>query len=331
MFLVLKNSAQNWQPTANLVNLRKRAEILSQIRNFFYQRNILEVETPLLCSASIPDPNIHSLQTQCLVAGQAYPKTFYLQTSPEFAMKRLLAAGSGSIFQIGKAFRDAEMGSYHNPEFTMLEWYHLNFDHQQLMNEMDELLQVVLKTKPAERLSYQELFERYIGVNPHTATPAILSDKLQEFSINIDQHALMGGDDYLNLLMTHTIEPELGREKPIFVYDYPASQSALARLRKTASYQVAERFEVYYHGTELANGFHELTDAMEQKKRFEQEQEKRVAQGLSPMPLDAHFLAALEQGLPDCAGVALGVDRLIMLALGVSDIQEVITFPTHLA
>lgn len=304
----------NWQPSATIDALRQRARILQLIRDFFAKRNVLEVETPLLCTTSVTAPYIQSIATQ----------SSYLQTSPEYMMKRLLAAGSGDIFQICKAFRQEEMGRFHQPEFTLLEWYRIGFDHHALMNEMDELLQVVLKTQPAERVSYQTLFETHLQINPHTISVDELRTIAHEHNINI-QDDITDKDTWLQLLCSHCIEPHIGLEKPLFIYDYPASQAALARL-SPSNPLIASRFEVYFRGIELANGFHELANANEQRTRFENDLRERKKLGLLELPIDEHLLAALTHGLPDCAGVALGIDRLIMLALDANQINDVVSF-----
>lgn len=287
--------------------LKKRAEIIAAIRQFFLARDMLEVDTPLLYPSAILDPYIESFRID----------DHYLQTSPEFAMKRLLAAGSGSIYQICKAFRKEEIGRHHRCEFTLLEWYHVGFDHHQLMSEMDDLLQGILKTEPAERVTYQVLFEKHLKVNPHLAT----IDELKSLSVEKEIHTseLETKDDWLNLLLSHCIEPLIGKEKPMFVYDYPKTQAALAKLSNDAL-PIAQRFEVYYQGLELANGFNELTDSAQQRERFTADQATRKARGLPIPPLDEAFLKALKY-MPDCAGVALGIDRLVMLALGSDDIS----------
>ena len=304
-----------WRPSASINHLRERAQLLKKIRGFFASRDVLEVETPLLCRASVTDPHIHSIPAF---------SHHYLQTSPEYAMKRLLAAGSGSIYQISKAFRQDESGRFHNPEFTMLEWYRLGFDHHDLMDEMDELLQLVLNTRVADRKSYAEIFHTHLQLDPHQASVGELITCAKQNNLQIDAH-IPDRDTWLQLLMSHLIEPQLGKEVPSFIYDFPASQAALARIQPNNP-NVASRFEVYVKGIELANGFHELQDATEQRNRFEKNLAERAELGQPEMPIDEFFLSALSHGLPDCAGVALGIDRLAMLASGCENISEVLSF-----
>ncbi len=311
-----------WEPSAPVENLRLRANIIALIRQFFMERNVLEVETPLLSHATVTDPHIISIPA--VYQEPSIQKTVYLQTSPEYAMKRLLAAGSGAIFQICKSFRQGDLGSVHNPEFTMLEWYRPGFDHHALMDEMDLLLQVVLQAAPAERVTYQALFEKFVNINPHTATLAELEACGRQY---VDfSGELTDRNAWMSLLLTHVIEPEMGKDKPLFLYDFPVTQAALAKIRHEENQPVASRFEVYFKGVELANGFHELQNPSEQRKRFESELVYRQEQGLPITPIDENFLAALEHGLPDCAGVALGVDRLVMLALQANKLKNIISF-----
>lgn len=304
-----------WRPSVSIDTLKKRAVLIANIRAFFVERDVLEVETPLMSRAAITNPYIESFSLDDAKA------TWYLQTSPEFAMKRLLAAGSGPIFQISKAFRKEEAGHYHHPEFTMLEWYRPGFDHHQLMDEMDTLLQILLKTPAAEQTTYQALFKAHLSIDPLEANTEALKNCAKAQGIMV--HSDVDRDDWLNLLMTHVIEPKLGQSAPTFVYHYPASQAALSKIAKDDP-RIAERFELYYKGIELANGFHELSDAQEQRARFETDNTHRKAKGLIPMPIDEHLLQALEHGLPNTAGVALGVDRLLMLALDKKNIQDVL-------
>lgn len=314
----------NWKPTATLKDLKSRAEILAKIRNFFTERKVLEVETPLLCHATVTDVHIQSFVTDYLSSINAKPEKLYLQTSPEFAMKRLLAAGSGSIFQICKAFRnEGECGRLHNPEFTMLEWYRPGFSLHDLMAEMDELLQEILHTPAAEKISYANIFDRHIDINPHSASLTELKNRA--LALNLTDFNFEDRDGWLHLLMTHIIEPKLVSQQPTFIYDFPVSQAALARIRPDSP-PVAERFEVYFKGLELANGFHELADTQEQQQRFTKDLKQREKLNYPLSPIDQRFLAALEHGLPDCSGVALGVDRLIMLAAQVEQVRDVMSF-----
>lgn len=304
----------SWQPTATIEQLKARAELLKSVRAFFLARDVLEVETPLLCYTSVTDPYIHSIQTS----------DGYLQTSPEYAMKRLLAAGSGSIYQLCKAFRKNDKGQHHNPEFTMLEWYRVGFNHHQLMDEVDALLQTLLKTSAGQRISYLALFQKYLNINPHTATLAELHEIAKQQSLHVES-SISDCTTWLQLLMSHCIEPQIGEDVPVFIYDFPVAQAALAKIIQS-ELPVAARFEVFYRGLELANGFHELQNANEQRQRFENNLAMRKELGLESLPIDEHFLAALEHGLPDCSGVALGFDRVVMLATDCAKISEVISF-----
>ncbi len=321
----------SWQPTATLSALKKRAEIIQQIRNFFHARQVLEVDTPLLSLNTVTDPYVIGIPANFKQDG-LQEQIVYLQTSPEYAMKRLLAAGSGSIFQICKAFRQGDLGRFHHPEFTMLEWYRIGFDHYDLMDEMDELLQTILKISSAERLSYAELFEKFLGINPHTASIKDLIKCANDHDIQFVDNSNENMSDetlrnrWLNLLLTHIIEPQIGKEKPIFLYDFPVGQAALAKIRHDVTPPVASRFEVYFKGLELANGFHELQNADEQRKRFEADILYREQHKIPSVAMDENFLAALESGLPSCAGVALGIDRLIMIALNAKSIHDVMSF-----
>lgn len=317
-----------WQPTASFTHLKARAEILATIREFFRLRGVLEVETPVLSLATVTDPHLSSLTCQYTLAGDSQASTLYLQTSPEYAMKRLLAAGSGPIYQITKAFRDDPQGRYHNPEFTMLEWYRPGFTHRDLMIEMDALLRKVLRCEIAHCVCYQDLFEQYCGFDPHEASVDGLRAYAQSQELNIHQpEHIKEVTTWLQLIMHHVIEPHLGFDhSPVFVSDFPAAQAALAKIDPGPP-AIAERFEVYWRGMELANGFHELLDVDEQRARLLTDNAWRKANGLREMPIDDRFLAALEHGLPACAGVALGIDRLVMAALGGDHLSAVLAFP----
>lgn len=326
------DASGDWRPTAALEVLRLRARLLERIRAFFSERGVLEVETPILSAAATTDPALASLVTRYV--GPLFPRgqTLYLHTSPEFPMKRLLAAGCGSIYQICKVFRDGEAGRLHNPEFTLLEWYRLGYDHHRLMAETGELVMQLLaphmSLKPPERLSYCEAFQRHAGLDPHTAAAKDFAAAAKTHRINVPRDLLAQNDlgVWRDLLLTHVVEPKLGQGRLTFIYDYPASQASLARIQPGDPPRAA-RFELYLNGIELANGFHELADADEQRARFERQLHAREASGLPAVPLDERLLAALAQGLPDCAGVALGVDRLVMLAAGARTIAEAMAFP----
>jgi lysyl-tRNA synthetase class 2 len=314
----------DWRPTASIETLRLRAKVLAQIRSFFAARGVLEVETPLLAGAPVTDLHLQALSCRYRGPGADEGRELFLQTSPEFAMKRLLAAGSGPIFQICKAVRNGETGSRHNPEFTILEWYRPGWDHHRLMDEIDGLLRDVLDTRSGERLTYAEAFERYASIDPHSTSDEALRKRVE--ALGVDSTDGLRRDDLLDLILTHVIEPKLGHCQPTLIHDYPASQAALARIRP-GNPPLAERFEVFAEGLELANGYHELNDADQQRRRFEADLEAKRKAGFPEVPIDEHLLAALEHGLPDCAGVALGVDRLLMLIAGTRDISDVLAFP----
>jgi elongation factor P--(R)-beta-lysine ligase len=311
-----------WAPTATLAALQGRAAMLRRTREFFAQRNVLEVETPILSAAAVSDPHIESLSTEVAGLGRRY-----LCTSPEYAMKRLLAAGCGDIYQICKVFRDEEHGRWHNPEFTMIEWYRLGFDDAALMTEVEALLVHLLSpyrsVPPAERLSYAAALQRHAGIDMYEASDAQLHAAAANHGASCE--SALDRDATLDLLMGWVVGPQLGRERPCFIVDYPASQASLARL-KPGLPAVAARFELYVDGLELANGFHELTNAEEQRSRFAADLAIRAERGQRQPPLDQRLLAALEAGAPDCAGVALGFDRLAALALGLPRLADGMSF-----
>ena len=316
----------SWQPSASVANLLKRAAILTEIRRFFGDRGVLEVETPAMSQATVTDIHLVPFETRFVGPGAADGMTLYLMTSPEYHMKRLLAAGSGPIYQMGRSFRNEEAGIHHNPEFTMLEWYRPRYDMYRLMNEVDDLLQQVLDCDTAETLSYQQAFTRHLNVDPLSADKAELREAAAKLDLSNIADTEEDRDTLLQLLFTMGVEPHIGRDKPTFVYHFPATQASLAEI-STEDHRVAERFEVYYKGIELANGFRELTDSREQRQRFEQDNRKRAARGLPQHPVDNNLLDALEHGMPECSGVALGVDRLIMIALGATSLSDVLAFP----
>jgi lysyl-tRNA synthetase class 2 len=326
----------HWKSTATIETLKTRARIIQTIRTFFHARQVWEVETPLLSHSGNPDPNINSF----LVHGYELDEPGYLHTSPEFAMKRLLACGSGAIYQLCKVFRAGEIGRNHNPEFSMLEWYRPGYDYQQLMQEVDALLRTVLdehiNLEDSQYLSYKELFQQYAGIDPFTAGIEALKLLITHAKIEVEGMDKASADDWLNLILTHIIEPALPRNCPVFIYDFPETQASLAKIRNNdpadladadpANPPVAERFELYLNGVELANGFSELTDATEQRSRFEKDNLQRKEMGKDTIKLDQNLLQALQTGLPESAGVAVGIDRLVMLATQASSVSEVIAF-----
>lgn len=318
-------SDRDWRPAAPLKNLQLRAQVLAEIRAFFSMRNVMEVETPLLSAAAATAPFLDSFMTRYQGPMAPHGQNLYLQTSPEFAMKRLLAAGSGPIYQICKAFRNGETGDQHNPEFTMLEWYRPGLDHHALMDEVAALVGVVLNTDVIRRIKYRDLFKEKVGLDPFDFSVEGAHACLSLHNVEAQGMGDASQDDWLALILTHVIEPSLATEA-VFIYDFPASQAMLARLSDTAPV-VAERFELYINGIELANGFHELLDGVEQQRRFELELQQRQRMGLREMPIDRALIDALTHGMPDCAGVALGVDRLLMLAGNESALTEVLAFP----
>ena len=319
----------SWRPSASHRALRHRAELLARTRRFFLERNVLEVETPLIGSHPASDLHLHSIACRLDDGGQNElddGSRHFLLTSPELPMKRLLAAGVGSIFQVCKAFRDAESGRHHNPEFTILEWYRIGFDHHQLMHEVAELIDELVPEKtsrPPRYVSYAELFEQLVAIDPHRCRDTELVELLGDAR----PATVSDRDEMLQLVMSELIEPSLEPGQPTFVYDYPGSQAALAAVRREGDVELAERFELYLGGVELANGFHELRDAGEQRARFEHDRDRRRLAGLPTAGPDERFLAALTHGLPACAGVALGFDRLLMVALDADHIDDVISFP----
>jgi lysyl-tRNA synthetase class 2 len=322
---------ESWRPGATLHALRLRARLLAGIRGFFAERGVLEVETPGLARAAAGDVHIHSLRTALgSTPGTMTGATLYLQSSPEFAMKRLLAAGSGPIYQVCRAFRDGERGRLHNPEFTLLEWYRPGWDHHRLMDEVQALVETVLGPGLDNRkCRYRDVFQEHAGLDPFAASDEALARRSTE--LGLAPHGIAPGerDRQLEFLFGHAVQPALG-EGCVYVHDYPASQAALARIRRSEP-AVAERFELFVNGVELANGYHELCDADEQRGRFQADARERRRLGLHEPPQDESLLAALAHGLPDCAGVALGLDRLFMIAAGADSIDAVMAFSVERA
>jgi lysyl-tRNA synthetase class 2 len=326
----------DWRPSASRARLAARAALLARARQFFAARAVLEVDTPLIVNSPVSDVHIHSatvwLNAPEAAAGDASRTPYFVHTSPEYAMKRLLAAGSGDIYQICHVVRGFESGRVHNSEFTLIEWYRLGFSLDALMSEVEALVRELLREPAArrhvERLSYREVFLREVNLDPYTADLEALAHAAA--GAGFSSTGARGRDEYLEVLMGTLIGPRLGRDALTFVYGYPASQAALARLDPQDP-GVAQRFELYGDGLELANGFHELTACQEQRLRFEHDNAARRRLGLPVHALDERLLAALAHGLPDCAGVALGFDRTLMLATGATHIDEVLAFPTSRA
>ena len=317
----------DWQPCADLQALRLRAELYALIRHFFSERRVLEVETPILSAAGNTDPNIASFRTQFSGHVGAGPRERWLRTSPEFPLKRLLASGIGDCYELGRVFRNGEAGRRHNPEFTMLEWYRVGWDHLALMRETAGLIRAALavvgRGVRVRETTYRELFVGTLGIDPFADEEAALRAALEGVAIDPDG---LGRDDWLDLVLTHRIQPGFARDELLLVHDYPASQCALARIRADDP-PVAERFEAFLGPIELANGYHELTDPIEQRARFERDHALRRQRGDPLPPLDERLLAALEYGLPDCAGVAMGVDRLLSAMLDADVIATCLAFP----
>ena len=316
----------DWRPAATPAALRLRARLYQWLREYFAARGVLEVETPRLSAAGNTDPNIESFRTRFNGHVDAGAAQRWLRTSPEYPLKRLLAAGIGDCYEIARVFRDGEAGGRHNPEFTMLEWYRVGWDHHRLMVEVGEIvrgaLALVARPISVRTLGYRELFLEYAGLDPHQCEESALRRPLAGFAIRDDG---LTRDDWLDLLLTHRIEPQLRDDTLLLVHDYPASQAALARIRPGTP-PLAERFEAMLGGIELANGYHELADPGEQDGRFGADLARRRSRGAVEPPPDARMIEALAHGLPGCAGVALGLDRLLMAMQGTRRIADVLAF-----
>ena len=323
----------NWQPTAEISTLKRRAQYLADVRQFFAERSVLEVETPILSNAAPTAPYMDSFTTDYIPLASTRKQTYYLQTSPEFAMKRLLAASSGAIFQIARVFRNGEQGKFHSPEFTMLEWYRPGLSLNQLMDEVNTLVQQVFSLRQVSRLSYRGIFEFYLKINVLTCDFEQIKQCVYERIPSLANDLELSRDTCLELLMGHVIEPRLAAMNlPVFIYDFPASQAQLAIVKKDeAGNEVADRFELYIAGIEIANGYNELLDADVLHQRFSEDNRQRLSQSKSEMPMDDNLLAAMKSGIPECSGVALGFDRIVMLALNKTDIQSVQSFSLNLA
>ncbi len=324
------NRPEAWRPGATVEVLHLRARLLGAIRAFFARRGVLEVETPYLSVAGTPAPYLSSYRVDAATADARLPLELYLHTSPEFPMKMLLAAGCPDIYQICRVFRQGEIGAHHNNEYTLVEWYRQGLGYHELMEEVACLLEGLGLTGGgplrSEKVTYSALFQRHLNLDPVETPIEDLASCARAEGLHLaGGRALRDRDEWLGLLLTHCVEPRMPEDRLLFVYEYPASQAALARLCPDDP-RVAERFELYFKGIELANGFGELGDAVEQRRRFEAELSERRSRGLAPAPLDERFLAALGQGLPACSGVALGFDRLVMLAAGKKTLDEVMAF-----
>ncbi|MBN2577603.1 MAG: EF-P lysine aminoacylase GenX [Pirellulales bacterium] len=348
----------NFRPTASWENLALRAELLRKVRAFFDGRGFLEVETPILSADTVVDrhldpfvlsplpanlrsvpgegPGVRAEQGSCTpqpLTASPHPNplpkgegTLFLQTSPEFAMKRLLAAGGSAIYQVAKVFRQGEFGPLHNPEFTMVEWYRVGDSMAEGIQLTSDLCEALLSRGPADRVSYRQVFERHVGVDPLTAEAAELQAAAARWNLEVPEGLGDDRDGWLDLLLVERVQPRLGLGRPTIVYDYPASQAALSRVRPENP-PVAERFELYVDGIELANGYHELVDAAELRRRNREVNARRRADGKIALPEHSRLLAAMDFGLPPCTGVALGFDRVVMVAAGAKSLAEVIAFP----
>lgn len=307
--------------------LKRRAELLANVRRFFSVRDVLEVSTPILSSAGPTAPYLDSFSTQFSAGNDS--KTLYLHTSPEFAMKRLLAAGSGAIYQIATVFRNGELGRFHTPEFSMLEWYRPGFSLTDLMAEVDALMQQVIGFPPAVIFRYRDLFLEYLQLDVNEADDKTLKQLALEQIPGLTANWQTDRDGWLEMLMSEVIEPQFKELNiPVMVTEFPASQAQLAKIEiNSEGHQVARRFELYAGGMELANGYDELCDAAELRKRFEQDNKNRQQQDKPQMPMDENLLAAMQSGLPQCSGVALGLDRLMMLHLDVPEVSMVQSIP----
>ena len=328
----MPGDAAEWRPTAGLTALQRRAAMLARLRAFFAERGVLEVETPLLSAETTLDPHLEPLSSRVEAPG-IERRRMYLQTSPELAMKRLLAAGSGSIYQVCKAFRGGERGRWHNPEFTILEWYRVGWDVHRLMTEVAALIETLLagsrRLEPAVYTGYADLLRRHAGVDPYEASTGDLRRAVEDTRSPVETSGL-DRDDLLSRLFGERVEPRLEPDRVTIVFGYPASQAAMARI-DASDPRTAERFEAYVGGIELANGYGELVDPREQRRRLESDRARRREFGRPLPPMPHRFLAALEAGLADCAGVALGLDRLLGLELDANGIDELVPFPIERA
>ncbi len=321
-------SADDWKPLTSCDRLRLRANLLRRTRNLFDQRGFLEVETPLLSADTVIDRHLDPLRVTLPddVRQPEFGRRLWLQTSPEFAMKRLVAAGAAAIYQITRAFRAGESGPLHNPEFTIIEWYRAGDSMADGMELLSDLAEELFRAGRAERMSYRDAFLRFAKIDPLACAADQFSDVASTRGLSPPAQLGDDRDGWLDFLMSELVAPNLGRERPAIIFDYPSSQAALARVRKDDP-KVAERFELFFRGVELANGYHELLDADELRRRNTVANAQRIADGKPALPEDSRLLAAMDHGLPACTGVALGFDRVVMLAAGANSIAEVMPFP----
>ena len=320
------NKSVNWKPVANIDVAHRRATILKKIRAFFEKRNILEIDTPIMSDSNVTDPNIECISVSPL-AGDDHK--YHLHSSPELNMKRLLADGFPDIYQICKVFRDNEYSSRHQPEFTIIEWYRKNYDLTKIMNETVEFIEMIIKTSRTisnpNFLSYHEIFFQTLGVNPLSTTTKTLA-KIANENLNLSTSLSMDRDQWLDLLMVNCITPKIPSDRLTVIYHYPESQAVLAKICRKNNKE-ADRFEVFFGSLELANGYAELTNFKEQQRRFKSDQLTRKSRGLTSKTPDIKYAAAMKSGLPECSGVAVGLDRLMMIDLKVSDINSTQHFP----
>jgi elongation factor P--(R)-beta-lysine ligase len=329
LYIIYMSPASNddFLPAASWENLRLRAELLRRLREFFHGQSFLEVETPILSADTVVDRHLDPFYVEIAVSSNKLPQRLWLQTSPEFGMKRLLAAGAKAIYQVSRVFRQGEQGRLHNPEFTMVEWYRTGDGMAEGMQLTGDLVETMLGRGPAQRISYRVAFLQYAGIDPLSSDTATLISAAKKQGI--EPPASLSGDDrdgWLDLLLVERVQPHLGQDRPVLLYDFPASQAALSRIRNDDP-PVAERFELYISGIELANGYHELLDAEELLRRNSKTNLQRNTEGKPMLPEQSRLLAAMQSGLPSAVGVALGFDRLVMLAAGAKTLAEVIAFP----
>ena len=319
-----RNAADDHRPTASLAMLKQRSDLLRRLREFFWKRDFVEVQTPVLSADTVVDRYIEPISVELELSGQT--RQLWLQTSPEFLMKRLLSDGATAIFQIGPAFRAGEAGSRHNPEFTMVEWYRVGDSYQQGRDLLSDFCVEIMNTPTPRQLTYRDALREYAQVDPFQTSDEDLRQALRPLDIKAESVLECDRDNLLNMVLAFGVEPKLGMDQPEIVFDWPASQAALAKIRDSAN-PVAERYELYWNGIELANGYHELTDADELESRNRKVNQLRVAEGNRELKVESRLLNAMRRGLPECCGVAVGFDRLLMALSRAESIDRVMPFP----